>query len=74
MDNELDEIKRRLAVVEAENKREWDLIKTYFAKTPRMPSTPKAWRKVIFYAVIVVWQLLSPLIKLMPDEFLDLFS
>lgn len=77
--DDLEDIKQRLAKVEAENAREWDIIKSYFSgrpPTPKGPSLPKgkrSWKKIVLWGIFAVWQVVSGFVRGVPDDIIEMF-
>jgi hypothetical protein len=77
---DLEDIKQRLAKVEAENAREWDIIKSYFSgrsssstKRPSFPKGKRSWKKIALWGAFAVWQVVSGFFRGFPDEFIEMF-
>lgn len=71
--DDLEDIKQRLTKVEAENAREWDIIKSFFAGGTKQslgkgPPFPKVKLNKRTWVFIIIWQVVGLAFKWLPIE------
>ncbi|NCA74685.1 MAG: hypothetical protein EOM93_07600 [Gammaproteobacteria bacterium] len=70
-EHDLEDIKQRLTKVEAQNEREWDILKSYFPGNhadSKRPSLPKAKLSKRSWALIIIWQIVGSIFKWVPID------